>query len=372
MKQQGICFCLFGVCFLFGHAARAGSIITADFAKKISWFGLGMVLPFVLVSIFLAWAGVFSKFWFWTFSYAGSYATSESLSGGAARLLAYFQKKFVIYAGFFLLTVLGLAAAGLNKAIRRQTVFALALFVFSFLGTAIGLYFREHYFILSLPAFAILAGLAVASLQETLSTGAGAKYLRMIPLLLFAGVLGWNIFLQRQFFFQLPAVQESQNIYFAEPFVQAPAVADYIREHSPPNARLAVLGSEPEIYFYSRRHSATGYLYAYALMEPQPFALKMQREMIAEIESNQPEYLVWVGNDNSWAVRSSSNPAIFNWFNQYSRNFYDIAGIAGLDPAGEPFFLQDADARTFAGPTGQSLVIYKRKSAVEITPAKAN
>jgi hypothetical protein len=372
MKQQGICFGLFGVFFLIWHAARAGSVFTADFAKKISWFGLGMVLPFVLMSLFLAWAGVFPKFWFWTFTYARSYATAESLSGGAAKLWVYFQKKHVIYAGFFLLTVLGLAAAGRNKAIRRQTVFALVLFIFSFLGTAIGLYFREHYFVLLLPAFAILGGLAVASLQEAMSPGAGAEYLRMIPLLLFAGILGWNIFLQRQFFFQLPAVQACQKIYFEEPFVEAPAVAGYIREHSSPNARLAVLGSEPEIYFYSRRHSATGYIYAYALMEPQPYALKMQREMIAEIESNQPEYLVWVGNDNSWAIRPASNPAIFDWFNEFSRKFYEIAGIAGVNPAGETFFLRDADARNYAGPAGQSLIIYKRKSAEEITPANAN
>ena len=194
------------------------------------------------------------------------------MSDGAEKLLAYFQNKSVIYAGFFLLTVLGLPAAGRIKAIHRETVFSLALFFFSFLGTAIGLYFREHYFILSLPAFAILVGLCVVSLQQTLASGAGTKYFRMIPLLLFAGVLGWNIFLQRQMFFQWPAVQVCQAIYAEDPFVEAPAVADYIREHSPPNARMAVLGSEPEIYFYSQRHSATGYLYAYPLMEPQPYA----------------------------------------------------------------------------------------------------
>jgi hypothetical protein len=94
--------------------------------------------------------------------------------------------------------------------------------------------------------------------------------------------------------------------------------------------------------------------------------------MIAEIESNQPEYLVWVGNDNSWAIRPASNPAIFDWFNEFSRKFYEIAGIAGVNPAGETFFLRDADARNYAGPAGQSLIIYKRKSAEEITPANAN
>jgi 4-amino-4-deoxy-L-arabinose transferase-like glycosyltransferase len=372
MKQQGICFGLFAGFFLLWRVAQAGPVFSAGFARKSFWFGLGMALPFLLVCLFLARAGVFPKFWFWTFGYASSYATHESLSDGAAKFADYFQKKFVIYAGFFLLTVLGLAVAGRIKAIHRETVFSVALFIFSFLGTAIGLYFREHYFILTLPAFAILVGLAVVSLQKTLMSGARTKHFRMIPLLLFAGVLGWNIFLQRQMFFQWPAVQVFQTIYPEEPFIEAPVVAGYIQEHSSPNARVAVLGSEPEIYFYSQRHSATGYLYVYALMEPQPYALKMQREMIGEIESHQPEYLVWVGSANSWAVRSTSGREIFDWFNKYSREHYEITGLAAVRLAGQVIFLWDADARNFHDPVEQSLVIYKRKSAPVIAPAKTD
>ena len=58
----------------------------------------------------------------------------------------------------------------------------------------------------------------------------------------------------------------------------------------------------------------------------------MQREMIGEIESHQPEYLVWVGSANSWAVRSTSGREIFEWFNQYSREFYEITGLAAVRP----------------------------------------
>jgi hypothetical protein len=37
-------------------------------------------------------------------------------------------------------------------------------------------------------------------------------------------------------------------------------------------------------------HSATGYIYTYSLMEPQSHALEMQKEMIAEIEADRPEF----------------------------------------------------------------------------------
>ena len=64
----------------------------------------------------------------------------------------------------------------------------------------------------------------------------------------------------------------------------AMTIADYIKTNAPKGAEVAVLGSEPEIYFYSWRHSATGYIYMYPMMEQHAFALKMQEEMIGEIE----------------------------------------------------------------------------------------
>jgi hypothetical protein len=40
-------------------------------------------------------------------------------------------------------------------------------------------------------------------------------------------------------------------------------VASYLKEHTEPEDHLAILGSEPQIYFYSGRKSATGYIYTY-------------------------------------------------------------------------------------------------------------
>jgi hypothetical protein len=47
-------------------------------------------------------------------------------------------------------------------------------------------------------------------------------------------------------------------------------------------ARIADLGSEPEIYFYAHLHSATGYIYTYGLMDEQKYAWTMQRETIRD------------------------------------------------------------------------------------------
>lgn len=81
---------------------------------------------------------------------------------------------------------------------------------------------------------------------------------------------------------------------------------------------MAVLGSEPEIYFLSQRRSATGFIYAYPLMENAPYALGMQKSMIQEIEQNRPEYVIFVDEITSWCYYTKWQPFLFDWWKAYA------------------------------------------------------
>lgn len=275
---------------------------------------------------------------------------------GVRHLHDYFQEKQEVYLGFLVLTAAGLPLALRDKAIRDRVIFGLGLLFFSFLGAAVGLYFRAHYFILLLPAFAVVAGLSVSSLQHGLKSPLG----KIIPVALLAAVLIGNLFLQRGYFFQLSALQISRMVYGANPLVESQLAAEYIRKHSAEDARIAVVGSEPQIYFYSQRHSATGYLYTYALMEQQPYAARMQREMIREIEAARPEYLVLVLYRYSWLFKDSSDTTILGWVKKYAAEYYEAAGVINTRPGGAMTCLWDDAARSFRGPFDQYLVVYKR------------
>jgi hypothetical protein len=263
-------------------------------------------------------------------------------------------------------------AAAFGKTARRPFLFVLALLAFSFLAAATGFYFRRHYFILMLPAFALVTGMSVSVLQSVLGSKLGKTVSAILALTIFGVVLAANIFVQRSLLFELSGDEVSRVIYASYPFLEARGVASFIRQHSGPAARVAVIGSEPEIYFYAHRHSATGYIYTYALMEPQPAALRMQNEMIREIEANRPEYLVWVGFDNSWLARPSSPRAIFNWFNDYHGNWYEPVGVAHTDADGKTVFLWDDDAKKYQGGPVQTLILYQRKPDAESAPMPAH
>jgi len=238
-------------------------------------------------------------------------------------------------------------------------MFLLVFWLFSFCGTATGYYFRGHYFILVLPAFAILVGMAVAAMQEVLRFPKLQDVFQSLPVILFGLVFAWAVTYQSQFFFQLSPHQVVQGIYQLNPFEEAQIVGDYLRTNSAPDAKIAVIGSEPEIYFYARRHSATGYIYTYPLMEPQPAALWMQHDMAGEIETNRPEYVVVVYSGLSWLPGPHSNPFILNWADQYVGRYYDKIGIVHDDHG----IIESiwGDVAKYAHFKGDGLMVYRRK-----------
>jgi hypothetical protein len=273
--------------------------------------------------------------------------------------------------GFWLIAAMGLPLSLFSRSIRHGAVFVMYFCFCSFLGTAVGLYFRPHYFILMLPAFALIQGMAVVSMQQVLRFKVVENVWKSLPVILFATVLAWVIYYQSLVFFQMSPVQVCRNLYNWNPFVEAQAVAGYIREHSTANARIAVMGSEPEIYFYAHRHSATGYIYTYALMESQPNALKMQHEMMREIESARPEYLVYISYGFSWIFHYDSDRSVIDWFGAYADRYYEQVGVVQGISTSKAVYLWD-DAAKNQKPAGQFIAVYKRKLDSEINLGKSN
>jgi hypothetical protein len=149
------------------------------------------------------------------------------------------------------------------------------------------------------------------------------------------------ILLDKKIFFEVSPNQACGLIYPDNPFLESVRIGTYVREHTEPGDTIAVVGSEPEIYFYSHRHSATGYIYTYGLMEPQKYAQQMQQEMIREIEAARPKYLISVAMNYSWLRRPDSVGAIFNWANEYMAQNYTAAGFVNITPIKTDYFFGD-------------------------------
>jgi 4-amino-4-deoxy-L-arabinose transferase-like glycosyltransferase len=332
MKQPVIWFILFGAIYLLASDRRFGLQWKTIILRNLI-FGAGAVLPFAIACLLLWRAGVFDRFWFWTIDYARQYGSLASLGMGFRALAL--TGPAVIESAWALSTLAGIGlAAGLwHRPTRASTGFVLALFVFSVLAVSAGFYFREHYFILILPAVSLLTGVAIRRFSDLVAARASA--IRFAPFVVFCAALAQPILAASKLYFEDSPIEACLVSYGLNPFAESVRIAEYLRDHSSPSDTIAVLGSEPQIYFYSRRHSATGYIYTYALMEPQSRARQMQEEMIREIELARPKYVVSVKISTSWLRRPESESLIFTWANDYIKKYYDVVGLVNILPTGQ-------------------------------------
>jgi Dolichyl-phosphate-mannose-protein mannosyltransferase len=359
MKQPAIFFICFGAVYLLFRDWRA-KLTFSQTLLRIALFATGSVLPLAVTAFWLWRAGVLAKFWFWTVAYAREYASVISISQGS-RIFSE-QIGTVIGLGWLLwaLAALGVAVSFLDKAMRKSAFFILTFMAFSGLALSSGFLFRRHYFVFVLPAICLLVGVATATASSFCSRL--ARPLLFLPLAIF--VVCSRVALSGQ----LPLLSQSPSdvvrmIYGPNPFSEAVRVAEYLREHTDPNDTIAILGSEPEIYFYAHRHSATGYIYTYPLMEPQRYAVQMQREMMREIEAARPKYLVFISVTTSWLKHPNSKTEIFEWFDKYSAADFQLDGLVNIVSSEQTgYYLPLSVDQQSSRPSEYYLLIYKRKT----------
>ena len=358
MKQPGIFFGIFALLYLIVAQIHKARTLTISLAIKSLLFISGLFVPYIVTCITLYTLGVFEKFWFWTIIYASEYGSLKPLSEGMSSL---FMRVPLIIDGFYLLW--GLAGIGMfivlwKRKMQTRLLFMYGFFIFSFLALCPGLYFRQHYFVLLLPAVALFVGSTMHYFQMRFTSLKTYQFL--LPLLFLICFLH-GVFSQKLYFFTLTPAMACRYMYFPNPFPESIAIADYISNHSAPDSTIAVLGSEPQIYFYAHRHSATSYIYTYSLMENHSYALEMQKEMIREIESNRPEYLIYVKIPFSWLRREDSEMVLLDWFANYNKG-YTVAGIIEIDSVSKTKYLWDEQAQNYF-PQSDAIFVLRRKPA---------
>jgi len=360
MKQPGILLGAFAFLYLAVQCWPKNEREWAPWARNMGVFLIAGALPLALTCIFLYRAGVFQNFWFWTFSYARQYATAP-LRTGWELLTANSSYMLRMTPWLWILALVGLSTAFWNPDVRRHAVFVFALTLFSCAAVCPGLHFREHYFILMLPAVAILIAIAVTSAARLLTAKFTARWLSVLPVIVFAAAWGLAIHRNAEVYFKMTPLQACRSFYFPSPFSEALPVAEYLRQHTAPADTIMAFGSEPEIYFEAHRHSASGYIYTHSLMEDQKYWPAMQKQMMQEVEANQPAYVVFVNIYASWLSGHGSPQVVAfrTWMDQYlSSNFEEAGMVEVAEP--ESHYYWGEEAREHHHP-GRELVIYKRK-----------
>jgi hypothetical protein len=312
----------------------------------------GVALPLAATGLILWWAGAFPKFWFWTVDYAMAYASQTPLARAPGIFARAFWATIRTTYPLWVLAGIGFVLVCIRSQDRKCRWFAIGLGLCSSLAIIPGFLFRPHYFIMAMPFAAMMLGAGLSLIH------AGTTKRWLAPLIFSVGC-ALVLVLNSTFLFAASADTLVHRRLPYQGFAESQEVASWLNERTGTNETIAVLGSEPQLFFLANRRSATGYIYTYPLMEDQSYARQMQKEMAAEIEAAAPAYLVYFNGNGSWGRQPTSDMWIFDWYSEY-RKRYEVVGVVDL-LADKGIFRWDADAKNYEPLSKDYILIYRRK-----------
>lgn len=360
IKQSGGAFVLFAA--LYALLAQEPAAKLNDWASRLSVslaVVAGALVPFAVVCAGFAAAGLFDRFWFWTVVYTSHYASTTPPAVGL--LLLTLAARSILSSSYLVVVpvVLGISALFWDPRARSGRLFIALLSVCALAGTSIGLYFRNQYFLLLAPAIALLAGLGADALANRVTQAPALRHAVCAALIVLP--LGHFAWAERAILFETPPSDLARELAPPRnPWPESLEIGRWIRAHGSPADRIAVIGSEPQIYFYAGLRAATGYIYMYPLMENQPYAAEMQRRMIGEIEAAQPRFVVLVNVAVSWNVGRMSDRTVFQWWNRYQEGFERV-GIADIMDRGTRY-VWGSDATDYTPTSPVWVAVFERKT----------
>jgi len=328
MKQHGAAFIVFALLYMVICFKRQHVTLGRGLMLRLTVFSSGWMTVLGFVGLILFFAGVFSSFWFWTVDYALTYISQMPLEIAWRGFVTRFTAIVSSAPYLWILLASGFIAVPFVKTITRQNKFFLFMYAgFSILSICPGFYFRPHYFILLLPSASLFAGVAISVLSDNFS----GKIKYTVPIMLLLICLFQSVYKQFDYMFKMTPFQVSRLTYWPNPFPESIKIAEFLENNTNPDDYITVLGSEPQIYFYSKRSSAGGYIYMYPLTENHEFASWMQKDFLVEIEKKKPKYLIFVNVHGSWGWQRNSFQKIIEWFDEKQKGgSYRIVGLVEM------------------------------------------
>ena len=369
MKQQAFPFAALAVGLAAWSARGTEASAWRESTRRAALVLAGVVATLLTLVLVLAMQGVLGRFWFWTFEYAAAYLSQTPLSAaGSVFAMAWGYITQSAWLWWY-----GAAAGVVCLLVTRVPVLVRwtlgGWLVASAVAIAPGFYFRPHYFIVAMPVAACLVAVAIASVDRWLARAVGALSGRLAALAVFVMIAGAYAWINAGYFFRMTPHELVRALYQVNPFDESPAIGRYIRDRTSAADRIVVLGSEPQIYFYANRRSATGYVYTYPLMEPHQHASRMQTEMRQEIETARPAFLVFVASPLSWMTRPESDTSILRWANEYANRCYTRVGLVDIPPAGPAAIMWEEDSRQYVPRSSSQVYVLRRTAAPGCAPS---
>jgi 4-amino-4-deoxy-L-arabinose transferase-like glycosyltransferase len=347
--------------YLYSGLARKENF--KDILKKLCLSISGFLLPLLAVIGYFSLNGALGDFLYQVLYHNIEYSNIMKEIFPQSHLVGHFINTFLFIAqsqaAWWVLAAMSFVF--ILRSDKRDEKAVLIWFIVSLAGVSAGFRFTLHYFLQAMPALSMLAGYGIVKVF------AYTRKIRIKPVrpLIRAAFVALIIALPAKansYYYSLTPGQLAYVIYSDSPFREAVNVSGYIRQNSADGEEIFVLGSEPEIYFYSGRKSVSKYIFTYPLTYPYSDVLKKQKEVVSAVKSRKPAFILYVLYPFSFSFAPDTPTYLVDEMNNIVEENYRLDGI--VIGGQEPQYIYGAQSREnfgyLDGLKANKIYIYRR------------
>jgi pyridoxal phosphate enzyme (YggS family) len=289
---------------------------------------------------------------------------------------------------FVFTPILALALFALRGAWHGATVgvrACLGWWASLFLTVQLSGFYRDQYFVLIMPAVALLAAYGAESLAPLLEPKRRHWQSHVAAGLAVAASI-WTLFVHGGFYKGPSPELVCRLLYGRNPFPESVELGKLLRENSEPTDTIFVCGSEPQILFYAERASASRYTVVYPLFG-KASSRSRQQSAIEDVRLARPKFVVLVVPDtvpSSYVAAGDSltdaMPKLMSEISEFVQQEYStyVAVALGMDWKTRMIHAVSGEKgeRQFARPPEQgetvTVHVWERRDSKEYTGQPTN
>lgn len=297
---------------------------------QISTYSTGVFLIIGSFFLLIYVKGSFQDMIFWTYEIPKNYVSKIPFDDGI-KYFTYSKNAIVQnYKFFWYHSLLAVLLSLLKTVSWQQKFFGITLLVFSFFTIVPGFYFYGHYWIQTIPGLSIVTGLTYYTIISLANKFLKIQSIKYVYLSVFALLTYTHISALKSYYFKPNYERILRTVYGNNPFPESMEIGNWINANSKPEDNIVLLGSEPQIYFYTKKRSPSRHAYFAAIVDNVPQHKEWQREFVKDVEKANPKYLVYFNHPISLFVQPNTDKYVFEWANTYVNSNYHLVGLVDM------------------------------------------
>ncbi|MBL7918310.1 MAG: hypothetical protein JNM96_07915 [Bacteroidia bacterium] len=368
VKTSGVFLALWGGLLIITDFLFSKPRLWKMFWKQMVMYAVGGFSIIIIMFLIIYMKGSFKEMIYWAYEHPKQYVSSMPFEEGVKYFKYTRDAILQNYKLFWYHSLFALVLCLFPSINIKYKILGITLLGFSFLTIVPGYYFYGHYWIQTIPGLSLVAGLTVYSILSIINNTLNFKkpIIKWIYLVVFCFLTFNHVSGLKSYYYHPNYERILRAVYGNNPFPESWEIANYINSNSKPEDNIVLLGSEPQIYFYTKKKSPSRHAYFTSIVNNVKDHKEWQREFARDTEKAKPKFVIFFNHPLSLLVQPNTDKYVFDWANKFITENYQIIGVVDMIEGQQSVYVWREQLNNYK-PVSQNLIyIYERKPEVAV------